>query len=194
MKIITPIPHDVYLAISGGVDSMMMRHFLLSGRRDVKFLFMHHGTENSQVAYEFLSELIPDLIVGNLESEKRPKESDEMYWRRERYNFFDRFTDRPIITCHHLDDQVENWFMSCAKGRPKLMPYRRGNYIRPLLMCKKSGILSYAHRKGVINIIDMSNYDTSYPRNRIRHNVVPEMIKAFPGIYRTISQKIQDQL
>lgn len=194
MKIITPIPQSAYLAISGGVDSMVMRHFLIAGRRDFTCLFMHHGTETSEIAVEFLSNLIPDLVIGRLESIKDSKESNEMYWRRERYAFFDKFNDKPIITCHHLDDQVENWFMSCAKGKPKLMPYRRDNYIRPMLLAKKSEILRYAGKHGVACVTDFSNYDISYPRNRFRHNVVPEIMKAFPGIHRTIANKVSESL
>jgi tRNA(Ile)-lysidine synthase len=194
MKIINPIPRKIYLAISGGVDSMVMRNFLIQGRRDVKYLFMHHGTDNSQKAYDFLLGVIPELVVGNLSLTRKKNESSEMYWRRERYSFLDRFTDRPIITCHHLDDQVENWFMSCSKGNPKVMPYKRDNYIRPMILVKKSEILNYATKNGVVNVEDSSNDDVVHPRNRIRHNVIPEIIKAFPGIYKTVAKKVEENI
>jgi tRNA(Ile)-lysidine synthase len=194
MKIITPIPNDVYLALSGGVDSMVMRNFLISGRKRFKCLFMNHGTETSLKALEFLSGLVPDLIVGNLKTQKKAKESDEMYWRRERYNFFDKHSDRSIITCHHLDDQVENWFMTCAKGQPRLIPYKRNHFIRPMILCKKDEIISYAKRNNVEYLHDSSNDEMFCQRNVVRHKIVPEMKKAFPGVYKSISRIITSEL
>lgn len=190
MQVITPIPSRVYLAISGGVDSMVIRHFLINGRRDVKYLFMHHNTPTSDIAHRFLSDLIPDLIVGRLVGERIGKESEEMYWRRERYAFFDNFTDRPIITGHHLDDQVENWVMSTARGNPQLIPYRRDNYLRPFLKCRKSQIEAYARKHSVTSVMDMSNLDVKYPRNRIRHRIIPELLQAYPGLYKTVSRLV----
>jgi tRNA U34 2-thiouridine synthase MnmA/TrmU len=57
MKIIRPIPEKVYLACSGGVDSMVVYHFLKAGGRDVTPLYFNHGTEFGEECENFLKSL-----------------------------------------------------------------------------------------------------------------------------------------
>ena len=45
-------------------------------------------------------------------------ESQEEYWRNERYAFFEKFKSSPIVTCHHLGDAVETWVMSLSPSAP----------------------------------------------------------------------------
>ena len=61
MQIINPIPNDVYLACSGGIDSMFVYHFLKAGRKNVVCLFFNHGTTASAEAEEFLKLIEKDL-------------------------------------------------------------------------------------------------------------------------------------
>lgn len=189
MKIITPIPNKLFLACSGGIDSMFAKHFLEHGKKDVTCLFFHHGTKTSDDAKAFLQERVSNLIIGSITQVKSKLESMEEYWRKERYNFFSQFN--PVITCHHLDDQVENWIMTAAHGVPKLIPYKRDNYLRPFILCKKSEIRDYCRKHKVDYIEDYSNYDLQYKRNYVRHELVCRMLQVNPGMYSTVSKIIK---
>ena len=86
-----------------------------------------------------------------------------------------------IALAHHRDDQAEtvifNLFRgSELKGLSGMRP-KNGIYIRPLLFAGKEDILSYVKERGLSFVTDESNYDVTYSRNRIRHNILPEADK-----------------
>ena len=200
MKILNAIPQTVALACSGGPDSMAALDFLrLHGKRTVYVVYFNHGTEHGQEAERFLRSYCQEhnlpLFVGGLLRERKKDESPEEFWRNERYRFFNDVMNgigTPLITCHHLDDQVENWFLTATHGAPKLIPYQRGYVIRPFLLTRKKELLDWCERKGVPFVVDPSNKDPKYCRNRIRMSIIPEIEKINPGIYKTISRMVVD--
>lgn len=186
MKIITPLPQDCYIALSGGIDSMFGLHFLTRNpRRKVKPLFFHHGTEDSENAFQFLKSRNIDFECGVLSRDKTKRESPEEFFRQQRYEFFSNY-NKPIVTCHHLDDQVETWLMGAMFGKPRLIPYKRGPFIRPFLKVTKLEIRDYQTRFNLTCCEDQSNADVDIPRNRVRHNIVAEALKVNPGLYSTV--------
>ena len=99
--------------------------------------------------------------VGRIGRRRAKGESQEEYWRNERYAFFEKFKASPIVTCHHLGDAVETWVMSSLHGEGKLIPYRNARYniMRPFLCTPKSEIEDWAERHGVEYVTDGSNFD-----------------------------------
>lgn len=189
------IPRNVYVACSGGVDSIATAHFLMNNH-DVTLLFFDHGTETSYDALEFVKDFAVSnavkLEVGNLSRLKENHESLEEYWRKERYNFFHSF-DREVITSHHLDDCVETWIWSSLHGEGKIIPYRNKNVIRPFRLNRKSQFINWCKRKKVSWIEDTTNQDTKYMRNYIRHEIVPKTLVVNPGIHTVIAKKIAQE-
>lgn len=193
MKLLGQLPHKSYVACSGGVDSMAVVSFLMAGRKDIELLFFHHGTETSDIAFKFLMTFsdtngIP-LHVGRIGRDRIKTESMEEYWRNERYGFFKNYSDRPIITCHHVGDQVENWLFTSMHGNPMLIPHCNGNIIRPFLLADKQEFIHWCESRSVAWVEDKSNTDVKYARNRIRHNIVPEVEKINPGI-KTVVRRL----
>jgi tRNA(Ile)-lysidine synthase len=194
---IDKVPSKVYLALSGGEDSMFALHFLLAGRKDVTCLHFNHKTPESDKFEAFVREqceyLGVELIVGELDVLPAKGESKEKYWRDARYKFFRNFTTKPIITVHHLEDQIETMLMGFCKGKEQRihseLKLGHTTIIRPFLRVEKSEIVSYNDRHKVSSIKDESNEDVSYPRNRIRSNVIPELVKSYPGLRKTIKRK-----
>ena len=164
MKIIKPIPSKLYLACSGGIDSMFAYHFFNAGRKDVCCLFFHHGTKTSDDAEIFLKKNVQNLIVGRLTRTIEKGESPEKFFRDQRYSFFSKFKDKPIVTCHHLNDCAETWTMTSLKGTPRLIPYKNGNIIRPFLLVSKKEIEDYCERKNIEYSQDLTNFDVNIPR------------------------------
>ena len=123
----------------------------------------------------------------------KPKDKSwEEWWREERIKAFHALKF-PVITGHHLNDQVETWIWSCIHGQPKLIPYRNVNVIRPFLLTSKTEIVKWADKRNVKFIEDESNYDIRFQRNLIRHNLMPEILKINIGIEKVIKKKVLKQ-
>lgn len=197
IKIQGILPRKVYIACSGGVDSMAITDFLKKNHK-VKLLFFNHGTETSAKAETFLSDFVSEsktklsLEVGSLSSSKDKTESWEEYWRNQRYSWFNTF-DHHIITGHHLDDSVETWIWSALNGNPFIIPYMNKNIMRPFLLNRKEEFKTWAERKNVNWIEDDSNSDTKYCRNFIRHELLPKALEVNPGLHKVIAKKVEKQ-
>ena len=197
IKIAGHIPNKVYLACSGGADSMAVLDFLLRGKRDVTVCYFNHGTEHSRWVWKGLKEYCDkkgiETIYGEVNREKDKSESLEEYWRNIRYDFF-RSIPHDVITCHHLDDCVETYIFTAINGNGRTIPYRNGNVVRPFLLNKKSTLLKWCADKEVPYWDDKSNNDIKFSRNRIRHKIIPEIMKINPGIHKVIKKIVQETI
>jgi tRNA(Ile)-lysidine synthase len=194
LKFIGDFPRKCTIAFSGGIDSVVISDFLLNGKRDVQLAFFHHGTINSERAEEFVRKFAEErrvpLKVGRINSEKSRGLSPEEFWRNERYAFLESLGG-PVVTGHHLGDAIETWIFTSLHGESKLIPYSRGNVIRPFLITPKEEIRSWASRRNLSWIEDESNIDPRYMRNRIRMHIVPEALKVNPGLGTVIRKKYE---
>jgi tRNA(Ile)-lysidine synthase TilS/MesJ len=147
IRFIGSLPRKCVVAFSGGVDSVAITDFLLNGKRDVSLAFFHHGTKTSDGALKFVKSFALDrevlLTVGHITGSKPPDESQEEYWRNCRYQFLSQF-EETVITAHHLDDAVETWLFTSLHGESRLIPYRRGNVIRPFLVTPKTELKGWS--------------------------------------------------
>ena len=188
------IPINVAIAVSGGPDSMAVLDFIRRGRKKVTALHFNHNTSSSLCAEEIVSTYCSkydvELKLGKLQSEPEPGESLENFWRVERYKFFNSATNLPIITCHHLDDAVENWIFTSFHGNPMMIPLKRDQFLRPFLLTTKDSLLEWCDRKDVPYIHDPSNNDISFMRNFIRHEIISRVKFVNPGINKVIKKKI----
>ena len=66
-----------------------------------------------------------------------------------------------------------------------------GSIVRPLLHCSRREILDYAAAHGLRWIEDESNTDDSYPRNFLRHRVLPLLEQKFPACRTTLARSAQ---
>lgn len=203
LRFLGKIPHRVALACSGGVDSMAVLDFLLRGKKEVVVLNVDHGTEYGKEAAKFVinycNERGIEWICNELSDLKMDKSlSLEANWHDARYAFFRKVHKSlgiPILTCHHLDDQVENWIMTAATGNPVLIPYQNksAGVIRPFLLTRKDSFYSWCERKSVPFMEDPSNKDVKYTRNLVRHEVVPAMLKVNPGLHKVVARMIRNK-
>lgn len=188
------IPRRVFLACSGGVDSMAAADFLRRNH-DLELIFFDHGTETSHKARDFLESYAKNeelvLHVGNITREKHQRESQEEYWRNERYKYLHSFSENQVITCHHLDDCVETWLFSSLNGNGKLLPYSNQNVFRPFRLNRKRVFEEWCRDKNVPWIEDESNSNTSYMRNYIRHELMPRALHVNPGLHKVVMKKIE---
>jgi tRNA(Ile)-lysidine synthase len=188
------------LAVSGGVDSMVLAHlFLLSGfpfaLAHVNFGLRGAESDGDEKLVQEFAELhqIP-LFRFHPETQQYAKEehwSIQMAARELRYDFFQRCALQEgfdqIATAHHADDALENFFIYLMRGNTRaalsgIAPVR-GMLIRPLLRATREQIEAYATGNKVLWRDDSSNAKTDYLRNRIRHTIIPGVREFYPGIY-----------
>ena len=189
MKLLGKINKECYVACSGGKDSMSLLTFLLNGRRNVTVLYFNHGTEHGKEAELFLQDYCIKhklcLHIGTYFG----KEKTEQAWRNARYKFFSFFKDKPILTGHKLQDNIETFLFSTIKGTSKFIPYQRDNIIRPFLLVSNDEINKYCKKNNVIWIEDPSNAECNYDRNKIRNEVIPVLKQINPGLEKTFFKR-----
>ena len=116
-------------------------------------------------------------------------ESIEAAARRARYAWLAEAAEAlgatHIATGHTLDDQAETVLLRLLRGAGTrgLSGIRatRGAVIRPLLDSRREDVRAYLSARGEAFREDASNQDTSIPRNRIRHELLPVINRLAPG-------------
>ena len=205
-------PRDsVLIGVSGGPDSVALFHLLLTFaprfplRLGVAHLNHCLRQNDSDKDAEFVASLagrfdIPCYIhkanVRKYQIEN--KLSLEEAARRVRHTFLNKVAEKnrfnKIALGHHFDDNAELVLMNLFRGSGPLgisgiPPVRDGKIIRPLLQSNRSEIIAYLDQNGIKYISDTSNRDTSFLRNRIRHDLIP-LLKTFynPKISQSLNR------
>ena len=190
-----PRTQRVWLACSGGSDSMAVASFYKRGNKPYAILHFNHGTPQAKDAEAFVREWADqndvDVCVGRLTAERPKGLSPEEHWRNERYFWLQSIAlGEPLITCHNLGDAVEGYLFSCLHGNPKVIASKRDNIYRPFLTNTKQDLLAWCVQHDVKWIEDKSNADVKTPRNLIRHQILPLCQIVNPGIEKVVKKKI----
>jgi tRNA(Ile)-lysidine synthase len=186
----------VLAAVSGGADSVALLHVLLELGFAVEVAHLDHGTRDGDSAGDAV--FVRDMAAGlgvpcHSECRGIEREADasplsfEEYAREVRYAFLVRVAVErgcaAIATGHHADDQAETVLMRVLRGTtPRglagIPPVREDlgvRLIRPLLACTRERLEAYLAARGVAFRTDTTNTDTTYLRNRIRHDLLPQL-------------------
>lgn len=181
------------LACSGGVDSMAIADFYKRGNKNFTVAYFNHKTPHADMMSNHVQLWAEQnnvkFVTGTILCDKPKEESKEEFWRNQRYAWLKSF-GLPIVTCHHLDDAIETWIFSSLHGNPKVIAPVNGNVFRPFLLNTKEELKQWCQQHAVKWVEDLSNQDVHFPRNRIRHNIIPEAMKINPGLNKVIKKKI----
>lgn len=188
------LPKDPFvLACSGGPDSMAALHFFVRAGKSVTALYVNHGTDGSTAAEnlvrDFCKKSNTPFLTSMISKDKSKDTSREEFWRNERYKIFHSFK-KPVVTVHHLNDSVETWIFSSLHGQGKIIPKENQNVIRPFLLTEKEAFLDYCKNNNVPFVLDPSNLDTSFMRNKIRHELMPLALQVNPGLLKVVRKKV----
>lgn len=128
-RLLMEIPREVYIAVSGGPDSMCALDFLRRAH-NVTALYFNHGTKHGAEAEEFVVNMMQrmgiNLITGKIQSDIPDGESKENFWRQSRYDFFKKTAQgHTLVMAHTLDDAMETWLFTNINGEGKLIPSER---------------------------------------------------------------------
>ncbi|MBR5112192.1 MAG: tRNA lysidine(34) synthetase TilS [Clostridia bacterium] len=197
----------IIVALSGGGDSVSLLHILLSLKDryslDIEAAHVNHCIrgEDADADEAFVSALCEKLGVRlNVLRADVPayaKENGmtvEEAGRKIRYDYFRSLAgeDGLVATAHNLNDRIETFLFNYTRGATLKglcsIPAVRDGIIRPLLNCSKDEILAYCENNGLDYVTDITNSDTAYSRNRIRHNVITELKKINPGMEKSAAR------
>jgi tRNA(Ile)-lysidine synthetase-like protein len=195
IKIQGAIPRHIGVAVSGGVDSMAVLHFL-ARNHDVTAYCFDHGTDFGAKALEFVAKYCEEnripLQRGHIANDCPKGVSREEHWRNERYAWLKTF-DQTIVLGHHLDDCVETYVFNMCNGTAHHMPYRHANCIRPFRLTRKPELVKWVNKNNVPYLDDPSNENEEFTRNYVRHKVVPTMLKVNPGLHKVVKKQLMEK-
>ena len=204
-----PAGSHLVIAISGGMDSVVLTHVLLNildqFNYQLTLAHVNHGLrENADGDMKFVQHLsqkwnLPCEIIRLDPQTKNSNESVESWARKHRYEALEKIRMKTkgnfILTAHHKTDQAETILMRLAqgsggKGFRGIHP-ENGLVRRPLLLFTKQELMDYAQQHTLTFVEDETNSDISIPRNFIRHNILAPWVRqnnhVEKGIIRTSS-------
>jgi tRNA(Ile)-lysidine synthase len=185
----------VLVAVSGGPDSVALLRILvlLASEYELSLTTAHlnHGLRGAQAEKEetFVRQLcegmrIPCICkridVRNLKKGMSLEEISREVRYRFLYDEAQACGAGIIATGHHRDDQAETVLLNLIRGSgPEglrgIAPVRAQRIIRPLLRIGRDKILDFLSQEGLPYMVDESNADRRFLRNRIRNGLIPEL-------------------
>lgn len=196
------------LACSGGVDSMVLLHFLQQTTYSIavahcNFLLRDVASDGDAA---FVSGYCTAHGLPYFETSFETKDyakmkgiSTQMAARELRYQWFDSLKIQHnfshLLTAHHLDDQLETFLINLGRGSgiKGLSGIPDDLILRPLLKVSKQDILAYAKENNISWREDASNAEEDYLRNQLRHQLIPKWKAIQPNLIEQL-EKSQQQL
>jgi len=201
-----PAHSSILIGLSGGVDSVVLLHLLhkLSHRFSwqLSALHVHHGiSPNADAWSDFCVDLCArhhiSLHIERVDIAPLREHGIEAAARKLRHAAFSEQSCDFVAVAHHADDQAETLLLQLLRGAgvrgASAMPQlavRTDSFslVRPLLHCSRQEILDYAAAHQLQWIEDESNADDSYPRNFLRHRILPLLGERFPAYRDTLGR------
>lgn len=195
----------VLLAVSGGIDSMVMTHLFLRTGYETGIAhcnFQLRGEESDKD-----EEMVRSFAVDNdipfyyrrfntKDYSESKKVSVQMAARDLRYDWFEEVRSKNnydlIAVAHNLNDNIETLLINLTRGTGIAgltgISVSHNNIIRPVLFATREEIVEYCGKHNIQYREDKSNAETKYIRNKIRHNVIPVLKKINPAIENTLTE------
>ncbi len=185
------------VAVSGGADSVFLLHALreLAPRMNLDLSVVHvdHGIRGQashedaefvrslaakfELPLQILSANVPAL-TGNLEEAARDV-------RRGYFaGLVEDGTVNRIATGHTRNDQAETVLYRILRGASLsglsgILPLTKEGVVRPLLEIDRAEIECWLRERAIAWRTDETNRDISYARNRLRHEILPQLRDQF---------------
>lgn len=200
----TPLP--VRLALSGGLDSVLLLHRLQYCRLPIALeaVHVHHGLQDAAADFaQFCQQLCRSWqIAYRLErvTVADPSRNIEAQARQARYQALaSNFTDGSLLlTAHHADDQIETLLLALKRGAGLAglasiaaeKAFHNGWLLRPWLSFSRAELTQAATHLHLRWVEDPTNFDVSLDRNFLRQQVLPLLTQRFPQFSKTAARSV----
>lgn len=192
------------VAVSGGIDSMVLLHSLMRKNADVLVVNIEHGIRGaeSQQDSEFVISYCNknkleclSFSVDAIKVSKQRKISVELAARLLRYEIFNQLLQEKkvdhIALGHHADDNAETILMRILRGTgirglKGICDY--GRFIHPLINYSRQQIEDYAFKNRIPCTLDSSNLEDEYTRNFLRNNILRILRERFPSMHESFGR------
>ncbi len=199
---------SILLAVSGGVDSMVMTSLFLKAGYKIAMAhcnFKLRGKEatlDEKFVKEFARSENLRFFSKSFLTKIHAREhgiSIQMAARDLRYAWLEETRIKHgytyIATGHHSGDAVETFLINLVRGTGIKgltgIPPKRDHIIRPLLFADREQIQDYCRENQIGYREDLSNRDLKYKRNRIRHQILPGLEKLNPAFRKNLKETMQ---
>jgi len=186
------------LAVSGGLDSMVLLHLFQELRYNIAIAhcnFQLRGVESfgdQKFIQEYADANGIPIYVTQFDTEAFAKDyklSTQVAARELRYNWFYELLEEEnfdyLLTAHHADDNLETFLINFTRGTGLEgltgIPVQNDKIIRPLLFLSRNEIDDYAKANDIQWREDSSNASDKYVRNKIRHHLIPILKELNPN-------------
>jgi len=203
----------VAVAYSGGADSTALLHACVERwPGQVVAIHVNHQLQEAAILFEqhcahVCQHLGVPLIVQTVDASPQPGQSPEDAARRARYKAFSQLAlmgqagaaIKSVAIAQHADDQVETLLLALSRGAGLAglgaMPaqwVREGiQYYRPFLEVSAADIRAWLSVRHLPFIVDPTNDDERFTRNRIRARLLPALQEVFPQFRDTFARSAQ---
>jgi tRNA(Ile)-lysidine synthase len=198
---------QILVGFSGGLDSTVLLALLcdIIPAKRLCAVHINHGLSDNADKWQSHAEGFCQSLGVQLRCEtvsvKGAGEGLEAAAREARYQVFARLlqTGGLLLLGHHADDQVETVLYRLLRGSgskglsgiPVSRTLARGRLIRPLLQWQKPQLQSFAEQHNLTWIEDETNLQSTFDRNYLRNQVLPEIADRWPDYAQRISHSAQ---
>lgn len=196
-----------YVALSGGLDSTVLLHLVHRWRADhpnapaLSAIHINHGLQAAaddwqrhceaqcrELQLPCVTRVVAVQAGGSMEAAAR----DARYRALEE----ELPPGAVLFMAHHLDDQVETFFLRLLRGAgvdglagmPRQRALGSGQLVRPLLDYPRTELERYATRLGLAFVTDPSNHNTAMDRNFLRADVLPMLASRWPAYRKSVAR------
>jgi len=192
----------ILIAVSGGIDSVCLLHFLVSKKSQfnltLEVINIDHQIRGEESFKDsmFVKSLCEKYNVNfnfsKVDAVNFSKENNyslEQGARILRYKIFDEFLSShegfKLATAHHLRDNAETVLFNIFRGAGLKglsgICQNSDKIIRPFINISKEEIINYAKENNLSYCTDSTNIDNYYSRNYIRNILLPLINEKFPA-------------
>jgi tRNA(Ile)-lysidine synthase len=205
-------PHKPIVAgVSGGPDSLCMLDLLIKNGMKVFVLHVNHqlrleADDEAKLVEEFCAQrnlhcLTKTADIGTMAADKNisVEEAARQFRYKALFDYAEEVGAQAVMVAHNANDQAETILMHLLRGAglSGLMGMKMRSIqpmwsesialVRPLLKTSRGEILAYCEANNLTPVYDQSNQDTKYFRNRIRMELLPELMTYNPRIMELLA-------
>ncbi|MCB0382986.1 MAG: tRNA lysidine(34) synthetase TilS, partial [Psychroserpens sp.] len=202
------IESKLLIAISGGLDSVVLTHLCHALKLDITLahcnfkLRENESDEDERFVLELGDALGLEVFVQYFDTEtyaEDEKLSIQMAARELRYNWFldlaKNLKFNYILTAHHADDNLETFLINLSRGTGLNgltgIPEINDTIVRPLLPFSREQLEQYAQKHDLNWREDSSNASDKYLRNKLRHDVIPQLKEVNPELLQNFKKTLE---